>query len=69
MGGGGQKVQTSSSYKVNKSWGTWVVQSVKRLSLAQVMIPESWDQAWQGAYFSRSLCLCSPLFVVSLSNK
>ena len=27
----------------NKTWGTWVAQSVKCLPLAQVMILESWD--------------------------
>ena len=25
------------------SWGAWVAQSIKHLTLAQVMIPESWD--------------------------
>ena len=25
-------------------WGAWVAQSIKRLPLAQVMIPRSWDR-------------------------
>jgi len=27
-----------------KKWGAWVAQPVKRLPLAQVMIPGSWDR-------------------------
>ena len=28
-----------------KFWGAWVAQSVKHLTLAQAMIPGSWDEA------------------------
>ena len=31
--------------KIDFPWGTWVAQSVKHLSLAHVLTPESWDGA------------------------
>ena len=37
--------KVGSVFLFEMKWGTWVVQLVKHLPLAQVMIPESWDQA------------------------
>ena len=55
-------------------WGTWVVQLVKRLPLAPVMIPEPWNWALcQGLHSVGSLLLSLPLLlsllVLSLSSK
>ena len=49
--------------------GAWVAQLVKRLPWAQVVIPESWDQAPRWAPCSAGnlllpLCLPLPLFIL-----
>ena len=58
-------------------WGTWVAQCVKRLPLAQVIIPGSWDPAptsgslLNGDSASPSPCFCALIdtFSLSFSNK
>ena len=57
--------------KMYAYWGAWVAQSVKRLPLAQVMIPGSWDRVPQwGVCFSLSSACRSPCFcTLSLSVK
>jgi len=52
----------------------WVAQSVKRLPLAQVMIPESWDQVphWapcSGGSLLLPLPAAPPACALSLTNK
>ena len=47
--------------------GTWVAQLVKRLPLAQVTIPRSWDRALSQAPHSAGSLLL-PLLVLSLSQ-
>ena len=58
---------------MNENKGAWVAQSVKRLPLAQVMIPESWDQALHQAPCSTGSLLLSlplplPWLVLALSK-
>jgi len=62
--------------KILSSWGASVARSVKRLPLARVMIPESWDGAPHRAPGSAGRLLLpltlSPLMLFlsrSLSNK
>ena len=55
-------------FKRRNSWGAWVAQLVKHLPSAQVMIPESWDQALHWVPCSaRSLLLSLPLTPLMLS--
>ena len=49
--------------------GAWVVQSVKHLPLAQVMIPRSWDRVPHQAPCSVESLLLPPPAVLSLTKR
>ena len=54
----GQKSASELNVKDLASRGTWVAQSLKRLPLAQVIIPGSWDRA-----LHRVLCSAGSLLL------